>query len=363
MPFSSYIYKLSFLKAFVLILALIMLKCSIHMSVQSGNIKRVQRYLDRGGDVNAHSVDYNLLTHAIEKDNPEIVKLLIEAGATVTCKDIIYAGVLSRKPEIVSMLVNASEDVNCTYIRGNTPLKISSFNGYIKIVERLLQKGADIHNNDSNFTALMSAAEGGNFEIVKLLIDKGADINARGYYSELKELRTALIDAARAPNDNVEMIKYLLNQGADLHAGSDIDYNNFPAWYHALYKSNFNSAKFLIQKGIKLPVGVGVLVCRENLSVRWGIQWLGTRGKPIFPDPNVDYGEKYSSTLAIFESGIYNINAWYSAVAIDNPALNESASLYLVKIKLEAGKIYFMDYERVGRKLKPKIEVFVILKE
>ncbi len=61
----------------------------------------------------------------------------------------------------------------------DTALTIASSMGRIKIVEVLLDNGADVnaYNNDGN-TALINASENGHKEVVEMLLEKGADLDA-----------------------------------------------------------------------------------------------------------------------------------------------------------------------------------------
>jgi ankyrin repeat protein len=65
--------------------------------------------------------------------------------------------------------------------------------GHIKIVQLLLEKGADVNaqGKDSD-TPLSWACDGSHIEIVQLLLEKGADINAQGEDSDTP-LRSACL--------------------------------------------------------------------------------------------------------------------------------------------------------------------------
>ena len=53
----------------------------------------------------------------------------------------------------------------------------------IKVVELLIQKGANINAQDNvGYTALMYASRIHNIKVLELLIQKGADINAFNNY-------------------------------------------------------------------------------------------------------------------------------------------------------------------------------------
>jgi ankyrin repeat protein len=58
---------------------------------------------------------------------------------------------------------------------------MASRGGHDKIVELLLDKGADVNAQGGEYgNALQAASLGGHDKIVELLLDKGADVNAQG---------------------------------------------------------------------------------------------------------------------------------------------------------------------------------------
>jgi ankyrin repeat protein len=66
----------------------------------------------------------------------------------------------------------------CYY--GNA-LQAASYKGYKKIVEMLLDKGADANAKGGEYGNVLQAASAGGYEkIVELLLGMGAEFNARG---------------------------------------------------------------------------------------------------------------------------------------------------------------------------------------
>ena len=60
----------------------------------------------------------------------------------------------------------------------------TSFLGHTKIVKTLVQKNANVNNeNGSKSTALMQAAALGHTEIVRFLLQNGANVNAVDYHN------------------------------------------------------------------------------------------------------------------------------------------------------------------------------------
>ena len=128
----------------------------------------------------------------LEKDLPEDA-LCCAIG---TCCDI----------KIVEMLLEAGADVHACVDRA---LRDAAENGHIEVVKMLLEVGADVHAWYDE--ALRKAAKKGHKEVVKILLEAGADVHA--------EDEDALRGAAK--NGHKEVVEMLLEAGADVHACSE----------------------------------------------------------------------------------------------------------------------------------------------
>lgn len=130
--------------------------------------------IDHGANTNlADDDNWSPLHHAVEKQNAECVKLLLEReAATINTPTKVQSNAL---------------------IGGWTPLHIASFGGNPELAKLLLDHGADVNARDGvERTPLICAAEANNVNIAEMLINHGADLNAtaqRGY--------SALLWAAR----------------------------------------------------------------------------------------------------------------------------------------------------------------------
>ncbi len=164
-------------------------------AVYAGDAARARKVLDEGASPNEVAVcgaekwQYTTpLICAIDRDSPEIVRLLIERGA----------------------------DVNRVSAFGDTPLikaAWSKIRHNREFVLLLLDKGASIDATGRNFlagrTALMAAAGEGKADVVKLLLERGAAVDARipfGY--------DALIYAGLAERSDIA--RMLIAKGADI---------------------------------------------------------------------------------------------------------------------------------------------------
>ena len=122
-------------------------------------------------------------------------------------------------PEIIELLIQAGADVNETDFLERTPLMFAASNDkYVydsKVIETLLSHGADVKCKDLyGKTALMYACEKiDDLKTVSMLINAGADVNEKD-----DEGRTPLMMACGEGGCSVEIIKFLLRAGADVNA-------------------------------------------------------------------------------------------------------------------------------------------------
>ena len=136
--------------------------------------------------VNLNSIDSEgntLLAQAIEDENLELVKHVIDLGV----------------------------DVNLEDGNGRTPLRIAIYKNNLEIITLLSKNGANLNSIDSlRWTPLTYAIEKKkNLEIVKLLVENGADIN-----DHCGSFGNAFHCAILA--NNLEMVEFFMENGADL---------------------------------------------------------------------------------------------------------------------------------------------------
>jgi ankyrin repeat protein len=104
---------------------------------------------------------------------------------------------------------------------GDTPLHWPAHNGYVEILELLIDAGADIEADEINWVGgkpLHWASEH-KPESVAFLLKRGADVDSRNIKEGSKFLGfTPLIMNASQKNDCAEVTELLLDAGADLNA-------------------------------------------------------------------------------------------------------------------------------------------------
>jgi ankyrin repeat protein len=121
--------------------------------------------------------------------NPEVISLLIKAGADVNGTDIVgmsallMAAMNNANPEVVKRLLQAGADPNAMDKRELTPLLTAAwFNGNPKVASVFIEGGAriDERRRFTGMTPLMHAARyGRNPDVVIALLDHGADASLK----------------------------------------------------------------------------------------------------------------------------------------------------------------------------------------
>lgn len=183
---------------------------------KNGHESIVNDLLRAGVNVNARdNYDNTALIWASNMGHEEIVKALLKKGADVNAQDntkmtaLMWASNMGHE-EIVNDLLQAGADVNAKDERERTALMYT----YKKnIAEDLLKKDMKTIKKDmktinmkdyENMTALMIASLRNDNKMVEVLLEKGADVNV-----ENKMGRTAL-DLA-AVNGHTNVLKRLLS--------------------------------------------------------------------------------------------------------------------------------------------------------
>jgi ankyrin repeat protein len=119
-------------------------------AVTFDDVRTVQSLLERGFDPNSVNMKAApALVLAIQEPSPKVAELLI------------------RWPQTRLDFFNTA---------GETPLMMAALRGHLTLVERLMERGAEV--NKPGWTALHYAAAGGHTAIVDVLLKHGAQVNA-----------------------------------------------------------------------------------------------------------------------------------------------------------------------------------------
>ncbi len=177
------------------------------------DLPMISLLLERGADVNGGAgrgaYGQTPLLYAIYGNQIEIVRFLLDKGANPNPPAggpllLIAAG---RNIRMVELLLERGADVNARSPQG-TPLVQASDQNLKDLVEILLARGPDLNATDAvGFTALMKAARQGHIDIVHMLVEKGADLNVQN-----SQGHTALFLAEQ--NRHKAVAEFLRSHGA-----------------------------------------------------------------------------------------------------------------------------------------------------
>ena len=208
---------------------------------KEGHIDEVQLFLKYGANVTAVANGFTALYLACQNDHIEVAKVLIENGADVNqiadkALKILLEVIERKYSDIACLLIWNGARVNTANVFGETPLACAVRNNDMRVVEELVQHGANVAAK-----ALSHAVRARNSTVTSFLLQKAekdtvhkmngdlvkATVDGDGNYAEillpyvsninllLESGDTALMEAAKRGQE--EHVKLLLDHGAQVN--------------------------------------------------------------------------------------------------------------------------------------------------
>jgi len=208
-------------------------------AVRAESVDAVRLLLERGAKVNAADPDVaqTALSWAARLDNPEIMRALLTAGATVDTATRVGPKTAPRPPGagggshgvgiVRSGVPPQGEQLPAP--GGMTPLLFAARDGLLDAAKVLVEAGADVNKADPNgITPLLMAITNGQLPVAQLLVERGADLKAADWYGRTPlwaavEIRN--LDLRSNATENgvdragaLRLITALLDKGVDVNA-------------------------------------------------------------------------------------------------------------------------------------------------
>ena len=186
-------------------------------AAREGHEKVVKVLIDNGADVNQQTEETQetALTLACCAGFIDVARLLIEANADIEkgCSTPLMEAAQEGYEKLVDYLIESGAQVKTVATNSDTALDLAAENGHTKICQALLAAGANLeHLSEGGRTPIMRAARQGQEETVEFLIKAGANLNQ---YSENNE-HTVLSFACHS--GHLQVVKLLLQNGANPNA-------------------------------------------------------------------------------------------------------------------------------------------------
>lgn len=210
--------------------------------------KTEQEYAKKELDKNGIPYSNESLIVAIQSNDVDTVQDMIKLGMNIEFFDKgsshtpLTAALYQNKSEIVRLLVNNGASVNTKDGGGSVPFILAIGMDDNDLAMELINKCASVNIYDSTSNALFTAIQKQKPDIVRLLIQKGADVNKVGGFG-IKPIYRA------AEFNSLEIVKLLVENGADIQTAKE---NGWTPLIIAIQEKQYEIAKYLIEHGVNL---------------------------------------------------------------------------------------------------------------
>ncbi|KAL0943407.1 uncharacterized protein CTRU02_201293 [Colletotrichum truncatum] len=278
----------------------------LNAACESGSSETVRLLLDEGASINAPIQDdyaVTALETACRHGHEGVVQLLLRRGAELTTRmsggrtrealSVLEQSKSDDKSSMVRLLIHTflKQDTDNSTLKSRFPtyLEAAIAIGNEKLLSSLLNKKINFSNFEGCGPALLEASAQGYVRIVEMLLDMGVDVNFRQQQPRWKagpaqkRPGTALQNACR--NGREEIVQLILKRGGDPNApGVEDSYRGImTALEEALSNGHKEIAKLLLANGAALndTMKAGVLISASAKGQLHIVMFLLGRGADV----------------------------------------------------------------------------------
>ena len=286
----------------------------LHITCRKGSLEIVKFcVLEKGLDVN--SVDLlgrTGLILAARRGHLRIVQFLIERGADIDKQSVNQLGF-----SVTSALTSAARE------------------GHLEVVQCLVKNGAGVNVPDRmGATALTFAASGGHLQIVQNLLDNGADLGVQSSRG-----RIALIEAAGGGHFSV--VECLMEKGADVNV---MNKHGMTALMFATQNGHLKVVEYLLEKGADVNVQDKQGCTPLMVAIRRGVEQVVTILLENGAEIEVQSKTGYTALACAAEEGNLQVVQWLAEKGADLNVLDKKGETPLIRAAESAQNFEVVKY-------------------
>ena len=188
----------------------------------------LETLVNAGADVNDRNERGATVLHAALPSWP-VVRRLLDLGADASAPTLLHkAARLGDNPELITVILDAGADVNARNRIGQSPLHDAALGGGPGVIAALVAGGAELNARDNRgATPLHQAVEAKKPANVAALLKAGADAHIRMPDGETPLHLAAMwppkwgLEQLTSPNPDTVMVAVLVASGTDVDARND----------------------------------------------------------------------------------------------------------------------------------------------
>jgi len=235
--------------------------------------------------------------------------------------DIIYEGFYTNQPiNIIEKYLNKLKEYDKDFSLYAFHCIAASVSDKPEYIDLLLKLGYQLDvcwKRESYKNPIQCAASyNSNLSIIEKLVDKGADLKSCGMDG------LTLLHLAAANNSNPEIIAYLIDKGLDMYAK---DNSNYTPLHYAVYNTNKAIIEKFYNKGAKLDTVLSKNITLLHIAAKTNnldiAAWLIDKGLDVYAVDNNGFTPLHSAVCIDNNTEMINLLLEHGAISdINKPA-------------------------------------------
>jgi uncharacterized protein len=177
----------------------------LHMAISQSPTDIIRFMLENGIDPNNYGgLNVSPLRLALDQDRMDVVRLLLASGASPVGDEdatMLHHAVQKQNVELIGLLLDKGADINEPDIFGRTPIHDAVTQNRMMLCRFLIENGADINTVSRNHESLLQIAiHYKAYDVARLLLKQNIDVNVvdnKGYSPIYFALNYRELDIAR----------------------------------------------------------------------------------------------------------------------------------------------------------------------